>query len=78
MRWEVRYNRLAIQGIYKIPRGEAAVVTEAIRRLTNNPRPPGSEPIPERPNHYTITVADHVIAYEVQESERVIIFLQIG
>jgi mRNA-degrading endonuclease RelE of RelBE toxin-antitoxin system len=72
MRWGIRYHPAAIQAIYKIERGTAALVTEAIRQLAANPRPVGSEPIPELSNAFSMEVADHTIAYEVREAERLI------
>ena len=78
MRWTLRYHRDATKGSYRVERGKAAIVTEAIGNLTNNPRPPGSEPIPERPGLYTIEAAGTVIGYEILESERAVLILWIG
>jgi len=78
MRWTLRYHRMATQGSYRVERGKAAAVTEAIRNLASNPRPPGSEPIPEQPDRYTIEVSGTVIGYEIIESERAVLILWIG
>ena len=78
MRWTIRMHRLAMQSLYQIERGEAATVSAAIRSLERIPRPPGSDPVPEQANVFTMNAAGHTIAYELWESERVVIILQIG
>jgi mRNA-degrading endonuclease RelE of RelBE toxin-antitoxin system len=78
MRWTIRYHRLAIQGIYGIERGEAAIVTEAIRKLADNPRPPDSEPVAERINVHTIEVAERTVSYEIIDEGRILLILWVG
>ncbi len=77
MTWTIRIHRLALGALYRIGRGDAAVVTEAIKRLATNPRPIDSQEIPDRPNIYRIEAAGHAIIYEMIAIERVIYILWI-
>jgi mRNA-degrading endonuclease RelE of RelBE toxin-antitoxin system len=75
--WQLRYARSAVTGLYRIPRGTAALVTEAIKRLATNPHPSNAEPIPERANMYRIEVEDYSAVYEVLADQRIVIILRI-
>ena len=70
----IRYTRLVIEAIYKIPRGQAAEVSEAIKALGKDPRPPHAFEI-ERKNSYAMKVAGYFVTYEIVEAERLIIVL---
>jgi hypothetical protein len=72
MNWTIRYHRTATSAIYRIERGTAADVTEAIRRLAANPWLVEGEPIPERPNSFVMEAAGHLVAYRIVEVERAI------
>lgn len=72
MRWTIQMHSEAIRALYQIERGTAALVTDSIRRLANNPRPPDAQPVSERPGVYTIDAAGHLVSYQVKEAERVI------
>jgi mRNA-degrading endonuclease RelE of RelBE toxin-antitoxin system len=75
--WQLRYSPPAVAGLYRIPRGIAAVVTEAIKRLATNPYPFNAEPLPERANMYGIEVEDYSVVYEVVADQRIVIILRI-
>jgi mRNA-degrading endonuclease RelE of RelBE toxin-antitoxin system len=75
--WQLRYAPPAVAGLYRIPRGIAALVTEAIRRLATNPHPFNAEPIPERANMYRIEVEDYSVVYEVLAEQKIVIILRI-
>lgn len=72
MSWTVRMHSAAIRALYQIERGMAAMVTDAIRELASNVRPPDAQPVSERPGVYMIEAAGHLIAYQVNEAERII------
>jgi mRNA-degrading endonuclease RelE of RelBE toxin-antitoxin system len=72
MRWEIRYHRQVVASIYRIERGTAARVTEAIRQLARIQRPPEAKELPERPNTYSIEPAGHLVVYELIENERIV------
>jgi mRNA-degrading endonuclease RelE of RelBE toxin-antitoxin system len=72
MNWGIRYHRRATEAIYKIERGTAAIVTDAIRQLAKNPRPLDSQPQPDRADTYTIEPAGHLVIYELLNSERIV------
>ena len=78
MKWTIRYHRRAIQGVYKIERGAAATVTEAIKKLANDPYPSESELVTERINIYTIEAAGRTISYELIEEEKILLILWVG
>jgi hypothetical protein len=67
----------ARQSLYQIPRGEVANVTAGISRLATTPIPYTAIAL-EVANMYLLSIANHVIAYEVNESERVIVILWIN
>jgi mRNA-degrading endonuclease RelE of RelBE toxin-antitoxin system len=78
MKWGTRYHPDAIAAIYRIERGTAALVTEAIRQLGRNPRPPDSQELSDRANTYSIEPAGHLVIYELLESERIVHVMFIG
>jgi hypothetical protein len=67
----------ARQSLYQIPRGEVANVTAGISRLATTPIPYTAIAI-ELSNTYLLSVANHVITYEVNEAEHVIVILWIN
>ena len=69
--WSLRYTTEATAGIYLIPRGPAATVTEAIRALQRVPVPYEATAEPtDRPNTYMLTVEGYTITYELVEQEQ--------
>lgn len=76
-RWTLRYHPDATRDIYAIDRGEAAQVTEAIRQLSSVPLPYIAVAL-ELPHTYLLNVGNHVVGYEIIESERVIRILWIS
>lgn len=72
MRWTIRMHRAALAALYRIPRGEAATVTDSIRRLEYTPRPPAAERFPDRLDTYSLEAAGHLIVYELLEAERIV------
>jgi mRNA-degrading endonuclease RelE of RelBE toxin-antitoxin system len=72
MNYQIRYHRLATSAIYRIERGTAGLVTEAIRRLGVNPRPEECEPVPEYQNVYTMDAEGYTVTYEVDDMRRII------
>ena len=71
--WSLRYTTEATAGIYLIPRGPAAMVTEAIRALQRLPVPYEATLEPTgRPNTYVLTIAEYNITYELVEQEQIV------
>ena len=68
---------VARAALYRIPRGDAATVTDAISRLATVPLP-YTAMSSGLPNIYLLAIAGHLIGYEVIEAERVIVILWIG
>lgn len=64
-----RYDPDAVRGLYRLPRGVAGEVTEAIRRLLTNPTPPDCKPVEGRTRTYRIYPADHSVEYEIVEEQ---------
>jgi mRNA-degrading endonuclease RelE of RelBE toxin-antitoxin system len=75
--WDLRYAPTAVTGIYKVPRGSAALVTEAIKQLRANPRPANAEPVPERNNTHRIEVEGYSVVYEVLDDQRQVVILRV-
>ncbi|MCB0111874.1 MAG: type II toxin-antitoxin system RelE/ParE family toxin [Caldilineaceae bacterium] len=72
MRWTPRYDVEAVRAIYTLPRGVAGEVTEAIKTLLSDPRPPKSEPVPGRDQTFQIHVQGHRVEYELMEEQQII------
>lgn len=70
IRWTIAIKPDARADVYRIPRGEAATVTDAISTLADNPLPHGNEEIKQ--NVYRIEVGDYTIVYQLFENERVV------
>jgi mRNA-degrading endonuclease RelE of RelBE toxin-antitoxin system len=77
MTYTIRMTPVARRSLYRISRGVVANVTAAISQLATVPIP-YTAMAAGLPNTYLLAVAGHVIAYEVIESERVIVILWIG
>ncbi|MEM7126698.1 MAG: hypothetical protein AAF702_10255 [Chloroflexota bacterium] len=69
-RWTITVVPDARAEIYKVPRGKAADVTDAISALGKDPKPEGSEEIEEEPNIYKIQVGEYTIEYELIEQDK--------
>jgi mRNA-degrading endonuclease RelE of RelBE toxin-antitoxin system len=78
MRWTIRAHRDAMAALYRIPRGDAAIVSGAIRRLEHIPRPADSQAFPDRPNTFAIEPAGHLVVYELLETEQVVHIMFVG
>ena len=74
--YTLHYSREAIQAIYQIPRGTAANVTSVIQRLTQEPRPTGSQPL-ERPNSYFLNIENYLVVYEIDMEAHIVRILRI-
>jgi hypothetical protein len=72
MRWTPRYDVEAVRAIYTLPRGVAGEVTDAIRQLLVDPRPPKSEPVPGRDQTYQIHVQGHRVEYELIAEQQIL------
>ncbi len=77
MNWTIRMSPEAVQSLYQIPRGPAADVTAAIRRLAVTPTPFAAIDS-GLPNTYLLPVSDYIIGYEVVHGNKVIKILWIG
>jgi mRNA-degrading endonuclease RelE of RelBE toxin-antitoxin system len=75
--WQLRYSPPATAGIYRIPRGPAADVTAAIRRLGTNPYVFNAEAVPERANTWLLEVGEYHIVYEILDDVRQVVILRI-
>lgn len=75
-RYTLHYSQSAIQAIYQIPRGPAALVTDIIRRLAQEPRPPGSQPLGHA-NMYFLIIADYLVVYEIDTEAYIVRILRI-
>ena len=72
----IRYTREAVAAIYTIPRGKAAIVSEAIKALAKISRPLGVHEL-TIPNTYSLKVGNHFVLYEVVDNERIVKILTI-
>lgn len=74
--YTIRYTKAAIEALYKIPRGKAAEVSEAIRTLAKIPRPSYAFEI-ELANGYAMKLQGYFITYQIMEETSVIKILLI-
>ena len=75
--WNIRFLSSARGELYTVPRGIAAVVTDALERLRLEPIPSNSVPIPDIENAYQIDVAGYTIEYELLEQDQIILILAV-
>jgi hypothetical protein len=76
--WTIHYMPAATAGIRKVPRGPAADVTAAIASLQRVPIHDTAIPDPiGRANTYVVTVAGHVVTYEILAQRQLIRILTI-
>lgn len=68
-RWTIRAHPDFLTLLYTLPRGEASKVTEGIRRLADNPTPPESTPVPDRPGRHTFPIDVYIVTYEVNAEQ---------
>ena len=70
--WQLRAHPEFTSSLYRVPRGAAAILTQAIEGLRYNPTPENSTPVINRPGRYELHAADYVVVYRVEEAERII------
>lgn len=68
-RWVIKAHPDFLAMLYTLPRGEAAKVTEGVRRLADNPTPPEATPMPDRPNRHTLMIDVYIVIYEVNTEQ---------
>jgi len=76
-RWIITVNKRYLEALYRLPRGVAGEVTDAIETLQNDPTPVQAETVEGRANTYRLTIADHLIEYEVVSEKRIIKLLSV-
>jgi mRNA-degrading endonuclease RelE of RelBE toxin-antitoxin system len=67
-RWTLYAHPVFNRGLRQIPRGLAALVSDAINVLATNPLPSGYEPITGYENRYRLKVYGYFVYYEVIEA----------
>ena len=78
MDWTPHYHREAVQGIYRLGRGAAGEVTEAITELLRMEDPTSvGNPVEDVENAYRITIDGHIVEYEMPEKGNIIKILNI-
>ena len=75
--YSIRVRRTAEKELRILPRLDLMKVTNKIRALSKNPRPPGSEKLSDR-EQFRIRQGDYRIVYEIDDQQRIIHIIKIG
>lgn len=75
--WTLSVTSSALAELYQLQRGDAAEVTDAIGGLRLDPTPANCEQVVGMTDVYRIRAAEHLIEYQVLQSERIIKILSI-
>ena len=76
-RWVITVNKRYLEALYRLPRGTAGEVTDAVETLQNDQTPAQAEAVEGRANTYRLTIADHLVEYEVVSEKRIIKLLSV-
>ena len=77
MKYKVEITRKAQKALAKIPQSDFKRVTDAIRKLAQDPRPPGCKQLTGR-NAWRIRAGDYRVLYEVRDAQLVVIVVRVG
>ena len=60
--------------LYTLPRGQAALLSDALAVLRTHPTPEGCQPLimDDLPNAYMVKLGEYLIGYQILEQQRVI------
>lgn len=77
-RYEISLRRSVLKkDLERIPKADAQRITEAIRALTDNPRPPGVQKLSGQ-ERYRIRQGDYRVIYSVQDANHTVWVVKIG
>ena len=77
MTYTIEILRSAQKQLSKIERMEQLRIIEAIRKLAENPRPPGCRKLSGRPA-WRIRMGSYRVIYEVQDDSLLVLIIDIG
>jgi mRNA interferase RelE/StbE len=66
-RYRVEVTASAQKELTKIPKDRAQRIADAISKLADNPRPPGSKKLVGQKDTYRIRVGDYRVIYEIED-----------
>ena len=67
----------AVKELNKIPKKELIKITESIKSLSDNPRPPGCEKLAAQ-NSYRIRQGSYRIIYTIEDDRLIVIIVKVG
>lgn len=72
--WTLQLAQSVVRYMYTLPRGQAAVLSDALAVLRTNPTPEGCQPLimDDLPNTYLVTIGEYRIGYQLLAQQRVI------
>jgi mRNA interferase RelE/StbE len=77
-RYELRFRPAALRRLRKLDSQIARRIKSTSETLRTEPRPPGVKALTGQRGWLRIRVGDYRIAYEVRDSELVVLVIQIG
>ena len=77
MVYRVRIEKQAVKALEKLERGIQRRISEAIRSLATDLRPPGSKKMKNR-DGWRIRVGDYRVIYGINDEESVVLVAKIG
>ena len=77
-RYEILLRQSVLKkDLLKLPKADVQKIMEAIRSLSDTPRPPGIQKLPGQ-ERYRIRQGDYRIIFSIQDAERTIWIVKIG
>ncbi len=77
MKYTIEILRAAQKQLAKIPRQEQTRIIDAVKRLSHDPRPPGSRKLTGRSAH-RIRIGSYRVLYEIHDGHLAILVVTIG
>ena len=78
MAYSVEIAPAAERQLRKLPAFVQARIVRCLRRLGENPRPPGAKKLAKAESLYRARVGDYRIVYELREKERAVVVVKIA
>lgn len=79
MSYQVRMTPAAEKDLKGLPKAVRVQVAKQLRRLAEDPRPPGAAPVKNRlQGDYRVRVGNYRVGYEVDDQQQTVTVWQIG
>lgn len=78
MSYSLEFRPSALKALKKLPRHVSDQLREAIEKLKENPRPPGSLKMKGSDDFWRVRSGDYRVIYDIQDSRLLVLIVDVG